>query len=459
MNQALSPLTRIADYQIEQLIGQGSFARVYVAKNTLDIRQPKRALLELIIQGDSEERKLRQRTFKRTAEILEKLNYPTIPKAYCLFENEGKLYLVQEFIDGINYSEYLDGKNSPLSIAEIEKVFEEVLEGLARLHRAKIVHRDIKPSNLMRRNTDNSTVIVDFGSACDLSALDALETIIGNREEKLGYTQIYTPGYAHPEQRDGLVPATFGWDLYALAKTIVALRLGTNPPWNQSWSVENLGFSQKVEALLKEMLKTEGCQLIDACDALKLYSEPMALSTTPVSSFPSKRSAKRGTRNKNWYLLGGGVTVLAAAVAGVYFFLLPRYIELSQKQQEPQVPQCPNYVKSDLDLPVPDRGFAARFYYPDTALAGDSTLEIWRDGKLLAQAKDEIKGFIWLKSLANGSNFPPGKYQMRLQVPESIPYEKEVTLDPEFPFYYLGNAAALEVACAVKAKAEPEKSQ
>ncbi|MGK7915933.1 MAG: serine/threonine protein kinase [Prochloraceae cyanobacterium] len=457
MNQALSPLTRIADYQIEQLIGQGSFARVYAAKNTLDIRQPKRALLELIVQGDSGEKKLRQRTFQRTAAILEKLNHPTIPKAYCLFENDGKLYLVQEFIDGSNYSEYLDGKNPPLSIAEIERVFEEVLEGLAELHRAKIVHRDIKPSNLMRRNTDNSTVIVDFGSACDLSSLDALETTIGNSDRKLGYTQIYTPGYAHPEQRDGLFPATFAWDLYALAKTIVALRLGTNPPWNQSWSVENLGFSQKIEELLKEMLKTEGCQLIDACDALKFHSEPIALSTTSVSSLPAQRSVKRGSSNKGWYLLGGGLTALAAVVAGVYFVLLPKYINLSQDKQEPQVPQCPNYVKSDLDLPVPDRGFAARFYYPETSLAGDSTLEIWRDGKLLAKAKDDIKGFIWVKSLTNGSNFPPGKYQMRLQVPESVPYEKEATLDPEFPFYYLGNAAALEVACAIKA--EPQKSQ
>ncbi len=457
MNQALSPLTRIADYQIEQLIGQGSFARVYAAKNILDIRQPKRALLELIVQGDSEERKLRQRTFKRTAAILEKLNHSTIPKAYCLFENDGQLYLVQEFIDGSNYSDYLDGKNSPLSIAEIEKIFLEVLEGLAELHRAKIVHRDIKPSNLMRRHSDNSTVIVDFGSACDLSALDALETNLGNNDTKLGYTQIYTPGYAHPEQRDGLAPATFAWDLYALAKTIIALRLGTNPPWNQSWSVENLGFSQKIEGLLKEMLKTEGCQLIDACDALKFESAPMALNTTLVSSLPSKTSAKPRSRNKSWYLLGGGVTLLAAVVAGIYFVLWPKYLNLSQDKQEPQVPQCPNYLKSDLNLPVPDRGFAARFYYPETTLAGDSTLEIWRDSKLLARANDDIKGFIWVKSLADGSNFPPGKYQMRLLVPTSIPYEKEVTIDPEFPFYYLGNAAALEVACAVKA--EPQTSQ
>ena len=456
MNQALSSLTRVADYQIEQLIGQGSFARVYAVRNTLDVRRPKRALLELIVQGDREERNLRERTFKRTAEILEKLNHPSIPRAYCLFKNDDKFYLVQEFIDGVNYSEYIDGKKSPLKIAEIERIFEEVLQGLAQLHRAKIVHRDIKPSNLMRLNTDNSTVIVDFGSACDLSALDALETVLGNSKQKLGSTQIYTPGYAHPEQRDGLVSANFQWDLYSLAKTIVALRLGVNPPWNQPWSVEDLGFSRKVEKLLKEMLKTEGCQLVDACDALKFESEPIQLSKTSVSSLPSTTSTKRGSRNKSWFMLAGGLTMLAVAVSGVYFFLLPKYINLSQDKNKLQVPQCPNYVKSNLNLPVPDTGFAARFYYPETILAGGSTLEIWRDGKLLAQASDKIRGFIWIKSLVNGSNFPPGNYKMRLLVQESIPYEIEVALDPDFPFYYLGNAAALKVACAVQA--EPQTS-
>ncbi len=451
MNQPLSPLTQLSKYQIQLLIGQGTFARVYVATDTFDLRQPKRALLELIVQGDTEEKNLRRRTFQRTAEILEKLNHGSIPKAYCLFEQDGGLYLVQEFIDGINYAEYLEDDRSSLTIDEIEQVFTEVLEGLAELHKAKIVHRDIKPSNLMRRHSDRSTVIVDFGSACDLSLVNEVATVLGDRQQKVGYTQIYTPGYAHPDQRDGLVPATPQWDLYALAKTIIALRLGTNPPWNQSWSIDNLGFSARTEELLQEMLKTEGCKLIDAWDALKFQPEPIKLSTSPSNNLLKQRS--KGNR---LVMVGGVMTLLIAAITGGYFFLLPKYLELSQEKQ-PEVPQCPNYVRSQLTLPVPDRGFAARFYYPETSVAGDSKLEIWRDGKLLAQESDEIRGFIWIKSMADGNNFPPDKYQMRLLVPESIPYEKEVSLDSEFPFYYLGNAAALEVACAVTA--QPVTSQ
>ena len=446
MNQPLSPLTQLSKYQIQSLIGQGTFARVYTATDTFDLRGPQRALLELIIQGDTEEKNLRRRTFQRTAEILEKLNHNSIPKAYCLFEQDGGLYLAQELIEGINYTEYLKGDRPSLSIDEIEQVFTEVLEGLAELHKAKIVHRDIKPSNLMRRHRDRSTVIVDFGSACDLSMVNEVATVLGDRQQTVGYTQIYTPGYAHPDQRDGLMPATPQWDLYALAKTIIALRLGTNPPWYQSWSIDNLGFSPRTQELLQEMLKTEGCKLIDAWDALKFQPKPVKLTTSPPQNLLKQRS--KGNR---LVMVGGVMTLLIAAITGGYFFFLPKYLELSQEKQ-PEVPQCPKYLKSQLQLPVPDRGFAARFYYPETALAGDSKLEVWRDGKLLAQESDAIRGFIWIKSMADGNNFPPDRYQMRLLVPESIAYEKEVSLDSEFPFYYLGNAAALEVACAVTAQ-------
>ncbi|WP_319423444.1 serine/threonine protein kinase [Pleurocapsa sp. FMAR1] len=446
MNQASKP-KRIASYQVEQLVGQGSFALVYAVKDNFDLRQPVRALLELIIKGDNEEKKLRKRTFKRTAEILDKVSHYSIPKVHALFESDGKLYLVQEFIHGTNYSKYLDGENPALSIAEVETVFWSVLDGLAQLHSKKIVHRDIKPSNLMRRHTDNSTVIIDFGSACDLSTLNAVETSIGTNEQ-LGYTRIYTPGYAHPEQRDGMATATPQWDLYALAKTILALRLGKNPPWNQPISVEELGFSQQMTQLLEEMLKTEGCQLIDACDAIALdleSNQPVAVSAT--------RTVRKGRRkNRKWLVLGGLVTAIVALTGGIYVFAPEPISSLFKNVRVPFVPQCPNYVKNELKLPVPDRGFAARFYYPENSVAGNSTLEILQSGNLVAQATDEVPGFIWVKSLADGSNFPTGNYTMRITVPKSLPYEKEVTLDPDFPIAYLGNVGAIQVVCELNAK-------
>ena len=442
MDRALKP--EIANYQIEQLVGQGNFALVYAAKDNFDLRQPVRALLELIVKGDEAEKKLRRRTFKRTAEILEKVSHISIPKVYALFESEKKLYLVQEFIDGTNYSKYLDGENPALNVAEIETVFWSVLDGLAQLHSKKIVHRDIKPSNLMRRNIDDSTVIIDFGSACDLSTLNAVETSIGT-DEQLGYTRIYTPGFAHPEQKDGIATATPQWDLYALAKTILALRLGKNPPWNQPIAVRELGFSAQMSGLLEEMLKTEGCQLIDACDAIALDlepSQPIAVATTT--------KVRQHQRSRGTWLVGGLVAAITALAGGAYILTSENSFK---NVRLPFTPQCPNYVKNELELPVPDRGFAARFYYPEDTVAGNSTLEILQEGNLVATATSEVPGFIWVKSLADGSSFPTGNYTMRITVPESLPYEKEVTLDPDFPVAYLGNVGAIQVVCELNAEA------
>ena len=452
MNQASKP-KRIASYQVEQIVGQGNFALVYAVKDDFDLRHPLRALLELILKGDEEEKKLRRRTFKRTAEILDKVSHYSIPKVHALFESEGKLYLVQEFIHGTNYSKYLDGEDPALSIAEIEAVFWSVLDGLAQLHSKKIVHRDIKPSNLMRRFADDSTVIIDFGSACDLSTLNAVETSIGVNEQ-LGYTRIYTPGYAHPEQRDGMATATPQWDLYALAKTILALRLGKNPPWNQPISVEELGFSQQMSWLLEEMLKTEECQLIDACDAIALDWE---LDRPAMVDSATKTVRQHRRKNRKWLVLGGLVTAIAALAGGIYASSPERVSSLFEDVRLPFVPRCPNYVKNELELPVPDRGFAARFYYPEGSVAGNSTLEILQEGNLVARATDEVPGFIWLKSLADGSSFPTGNYTMRITVPESLPYEKEVTLDADFPIAYLGNVGAIQVVCELNAEAPAAK--
>ena len=201
------------------------------------------------------------------------------------------------------------------------------------------------------------------------------------------------------------------------------------------------------------MLKTEGCQLVDAYDAIKLASEPIAPNTNANSAAPSKVVGKGKGKPRKWLIFGSLTAALAMGLAGTYFLFPESASNLLSKIQLPFAPQCPNYVKSNLKLPVPARGFAARFYYPENALPGDSSLEVLQDGNLIAQAKDDqIAGFIWIKSLAGDSNFPPGNYKLRLIVPESVPYEKEVSLDPDFPFSYLGNAAAVQVTCALNAE-------
>ena len=473
MNLPLSPLTQVNKYQIQHLIGYGTFCRVYNAVDTVDSQSPPRALLELILAGDGAEVLLRRQTFVRMAEILAKLNHQprdrsVIPQVYEFFEDCNRQFLVQELIEGATYADYLQGARPRLRVSELEQGFYDALAGLAELHQAKIVHRDIKPANLIRRDRDGCTVIIDFGAACDLSQVNAAHTVMhaaaattrigGDTSVPPGHTRIYTPGYAHPDQRDGLRSASPQWDLYALAKTFVALRLGSDPPWSQAWSIDRLGYPSQMQALLKEMLKVEACRFVDASDALAFRAAhsptPGLTSKRPPAS--SLNSDAKGRKPARWVILGSAVGLGLAAIAGGQVLLRSPYFALSAPNRRTQAtPGCPNYISSNPTLPAPNRGFAARFRYPDTAAHGDAKLQVWRQERLIAEAQDiDIQGFIWIKSMAQNANFPLGDYKLRLLVPGSMPYEQEVTLSAEFPFYYMGRVSALKVAC--DRQTEPE---
>ncbi|MDJ0704462.1 MAG: protein kinase [Leptolyngbyaceae cyanobacterium MO_188.B28] len=471
MNLPLSPSTQISNYQIQHLIGQGTFSRVYHAIRTSDPQSSQCALLELALEGDAEEILMRQQTFTRMAEILATLDrqtrdHPVIPRVYAFFEEGGRQFVAQELIEGVTYADYLNGSPLQLSVAELEQGFFEALSGLAELQRAKIVHRDIKPANLMRRDRDGSTVIIDFGAACDLSQMNAASTVmvseaaatlaVGKPSTKPGYTRIYTPGYAHPDQRDGLASATPQWDLYALAKTFVALRLGSNPPWRRSWSVDRLGYSPRMQTLLREMLKVEGCRFVDADDALAFQPTSSAAQfwrsrRTRSSTLDSGVQSSRAAR---WMIIGcAAVLGIAAIAAGSFLLRSPNFAFPALTPQARSAPGCPNYVSSAPNLPAPNRGFAARFRYPDTSAHGDSKLQVWRQGTLIAENQDfDIQGFIWIKSMAAKANFPLGDYTLRLLIPGSAPYEQEVTLSEEFPFHYMGRVTALKVTCDSQSK-------
>ena len=113
------------------------------------------------------------------------------PTVHQILPHAGKLYLVMEFVEGLNLEEYVLQKGV-LTVQEAYSIIRQVAEGLDYLHGKQIVHRDIKPKNLIR-NVDGTVKIVDFGIAKNLRL---------SHEKKLtepGYA-IGTPSYMSPEQ-------------------------------------------------------------------------------------------------------------------------------------------------------------------------------------------------------------------------------------------------------------------
>ncbi len=111
-----------------------------------------------------------RRLFDAEAQALHDLgNHPQIPYLLAHFEEQEQFFLVQEFIKGSLLSQELSDI-SPLPEAQVVSLLQEILDTLAFVHERQIVHRDIKPSNLIRRQSDQKIVLIDFGTVKQINA-------------------------------------------------------------------------------------------------------------------------------------------------------------------------------------------------------------------------------------------------------------------------------------------------
>ncbi|ELS33736.1 MULTISPECIES: bifunctional serine/threonine-protein kinase/formylglycine-generating enzyme family protein [Pseudanabaena] len=157
--------------------------------------------------------------FEQEAVRLDDLGkHPQIPELLAHCEQDGRQYLVQEFIDGENLLQELK-REGRFSEAKIKDLLLDLLPVLQFIHAGNVIHRDIKPENIIRRRSDGKLVLVDFGAAkmATKTALTKTGTMIGSAE------------YTAPEQARG--KAVFASDIYALGVSCIYL-LTQIPPFD-----------------------------------------------------------------------------------------------------------------------------------------------------------------------------------------------------------------------------------
>jgi serine/threonine protein kinase len=140
-------------YQIIKFLGQGAFGDTYLAKD-LDLPgQPQCVVKHLKPKDPNPDHLLIAKSlFDKEAQTLYKLGklHDQIPSLSAHFEEKGKFYLVQDFIEGHDLTkELILGKKS--SESHTIKLLHDILEVLAIVHQQNVIHRDLKPANLMRR--------------------------------------------------------------------------------------------------------------------------------------------------------------------------------------------------------------------------------------------------------------------------------------------------------------------
>lgn len=268
-------------------LGGGGQGRNYLA---IDRKTPtkKRCVIKQLcphpnIANNPSNLKKATELFNREATVLDELGDESsqIPRLLAHLQQEGYLYLVQEFIDGQNLLKELNQKGC-FSELEISDFLQEILPVLNFIHSRRVIHRDIKPENIMRRSshstaskTDRSDlVLIDFGLSKQLSqTIMAVGTIGG------------TMGYASQEQ---LLygEAYFASDLYALGATCIHLLTGTLPhqlynPRTKSWlwqevlSQRGIYVGDNLSQVLDKMLMVEVNERYQSVDEILEFLKPV----------------------------------------------------------------------------------------------------------------------------------------------------------------------------------------
>lgn len=149
----------LGSYRLLRPLGRGGMGVVYLGEHHV----MKRLMALKILPPEATKDARRIKRFQDEAKACAQLDHPNIVRAYDFAEAGGKLYIVMEYVDGIDlhHAVIRDGK---MSVGEALDALTQAASGLAHAHDRGIVHRDIKPSNLMLR-TDGVVKVSDLGLA------------------------------------------------------------------------------------------------------------------------------------------------------------------------------------------------------------------------------------------------------------------------------------------------------
>jgi serine/threonine protein kinase len=213
MPRNLSQTTLAGRYRFDELIGEGTFARVY---RVHDLKRNVDLAAKVLRQDIAEDATLLER-FRREAGFLERLQHPNIVRFYEIVEAEGVFFILLDYIPSDTLQNYLYKVGEPLSVHHALQFIRPLTAALTYAHGEGILHRDIKPANILLGN-GGGVYITDFGIARILNDSSTLtvDSAVGS------------PLYIAPEQWQGK-PLTLAADVYSVGILLYLMLTGVPP--------------------------------------------------------------------------------------------------------------------------------------------------------------------------------------------------------------------------------------
>jgi eukaryotic-like serine/threonine-protein kinase len=207
----------IADrYRIEEEIGRGGMAAVYLAE---DLKHGRKVAIKVLLLDRA--RSYEPQRFLREIRIAARLSHPQILPVHDSGESDGLLYFVMPYAGCETLRDRLQ-REGQLPIDAALRITRAVATALGYAHRLNVIHRDIKPENILLQ--EGEPVVADFGVATALSAAGGDNVYVTDRGYAVG-----TPAYMSPEQASAERDLDGRSDLYSLACVLFEMLAGQPP--------------------------------------------------------------------------------------------------------------------------------------------------------------------------------------------------------------------------------------
>lgn len=366
-------------YQIIRTIGEGGMANVYLAYDTILDRN----VAVKILRGDLANDEKFVRRFQREAISASSLNHPNIVEMYDVGEDDGKYFIVMEYLEGQTLKSLIK-RRGHLTLAEVIDIMLQLTSGLACAHDSYIIHRDIKPQNVLILE-DGKVKITDFGIAMALNSNELTQT-----NSVMGSVH-----YLPPEQANGS-GASIKSDIYSLGILMYELLTGKLPFKGENaveiaikqmrdpipsvcdfnpeipQSVENIILKaaaknpkNRYENVMEMHEDLETALDKSRADEKKLvYQYPEQDTEEPTPTRSQKQEALREEKEEKIkekkvnkvLLITGIITAMLAIIALVIFFVLP----LFTKTKEITIPDVTGMTVEKAEKELEKLGFTVK---------------------------------------------------------------------------------------------------